>query len=212
MRFRSAVLLVAAALGVWGVLRAQRPFKQYQAAEYEDFPLPPDWDNKTEWTRARLQYPSVYANRRFGSRSELDHRLSALGPASAPGRAPADADRHAIGGAGRRSRRHRRRLQLADDVRGRGRALGAAGRSGGTIARVSAARRIPDGRRFPRRRTVPGRRQRMAGVSRQHDARCFPDRPIVDSGRLRPDLSHDLRSGRALPGGRLAVDSQRADI
>ncbi len=38
MRFRSAVLLVAAALGVWEVLWAQRPFKQYEAAEYEDFP------------------------------------------------------------------------------------------------------------------------------------------------------------------------------
>jgi len=61
MRFRSALLLFAAALGVWGVLRAQRPFKQYEAAEYEDFPLPSDWDQKTEWTRARLKYPSVYA-------------------------------------------------------------------------------------------------------------------------------------------------------
>ena len=61
MRFRSAVLLVAAPLLLWGVLRAQRPFKQYPAAEYEDFPLPPDWDKKTEWTRARLRYPSVYA-------------------------------------------------------------------------------------------------------------------------------------------------------
>src|SRR6202158_3906234 len=63
MRFRSTVLLVAAALGFWGVLRAQRPFKQYEAAEYVDFPLPPDWNQKTEWTRARLRYPSVYGNR-----------------------------------------------------------------------------------------------------------------------------------------------------
>jgi hypothetical protein len=61
MRFRSVVMLVVAALGLWGVLRAQKPFRQYQAAEYEDFPLPPDWDKKTEWTRARLKYPSVYA-------------------------------------------------------------------------------------------------------------------------------------------------------
>jgi len=60
MRFRSAVLLFAAALGIWGVLRAQRPFKQYEAQEYEDFPLPLDWNQKTEWTRARLKYPSVY--------------------------------------------------------------------------------------------------------------------------------------------------------
>ena len=55
MRFRSAVLLIAAALGVLGVLHAQRPFKQYQAQEYENFPLPDGWNQKTEWTRARLQ-------------------------------------------------------------------------------------------------------------------------------------------------------------
>src|SRR5690242_5272921 len=60
MRYRSAVLLIAAALGIFGALRAQRPFQQYNAAEYEDFPLPPDWNVKTEWTRARLRYPSVY--------------------------------------------------------------------------------------------------------------------------------------------------------
>ena len=61
MRYRSAVLLAVAALGVIGVLRAQRPFRQYDAAEYYDFPLPPDWSAKAEWTRARLRYPSVYA-------------------------------------------------------------------------------------------------------------------------------------------------------
>jgi len=61
MRTRSALLLFAAALGIWGVGYAQRPFQQYEAAEYEDFPLPTDWNAKTEWTRARLRYPSVYA-------------------------------------------------------------------------------------------------------------------------------------------------------
>jgi len=60
MRYRSALLLLAALPGIWGVLRAQRPFKQYDAAEYYDFPLPPDWNTKNEWTRARLRYPSVY--------------------------------------------------------------------------------------------------------------------------------------------------------
>jgi hypothetical protein len=53
--------MAIATVGIWGALRAQRPFKQYEATEYEDFPLPPDWEQKTEWTRARLLYPSVYA-------------------------------------------------------------------------------------------------------------------------------------------------------
>ncbi len=60
MRPRSVVLLAGAVLLVLGVLHAQRPFKQYDAAEYYDFPLPPDWNVKAEWTRARLRYPSVY--------------------------------------------------------------------------------------------------------------------------------------------------------
>jgi uncharacterized protein DUF4159 len=61
MRYRSALLLFAAALGIWGVSYGQRPFQQYEAAEYTDFPLPNDWNAKTEWTRARLRCPSVYA-------------------------------------------------------------------------------------------------------------------------------------------------------
>lgn len=64
MRYRSAILLAVAALGLFGVLLAQHPFRQYDAAEYEDFPLPPDYNQKTEWTRARLKYPSVYGNYR----------------------------------------------------------------------------------------------------------------------------------------------------
>jgi hypothetical protein len=77
MRIRSAVLLAVAALGVWGVLRAQHPFKQYEATEYEDFPLPPDWEQQTEWTRARLHYPSVYGpySRRGGDLNwTIDYR------------------------------------------------------------------------------------------------------------------------------------------
>ena len=55
---------LAGSLGVLfflGLLHAQRPFKEYPAIEYEDFPLPPDWkDQHHEWVRARLRYPDVY--------------------------------------------------------------------------------------------------------------------------------------------------------
>jgi hypothetical protein len=62
MRLRSILLLIVAGAGAWGLLRAQRPFQEFPGNEYNDFPLPPDWNQKTEWTRARLHYPSVYAS------------------------------------------------------------------------------------------------------------------------------------------------------
>jgi hypothetical protein len=41
------------------VLIAQRPFKEYPGIEYDHFPLPDGWDQKAEWTRARLRYPDI---------------------------------------------------------------------------------------------------------------------------------------------------------
>ena len=61
MRIRSLQWLLLIAITGWGALRAQKPFKQYRAVEYEDFPLPPDWNKTTEWTRARLRYNPVLA-------------------------------------------------------------------------------------------------------------------------------------------------------
>jgi hypothetical protein len=57
---RTPLLVIFLALAAWGSLLAQRPFKEYPAIEYENFPMPPDWDQKTEWTRARLRYPDIY--------------------------------------------------------------------------------------------------------------------------------------------------------
>src|SRR5215469_7955088 len=36
-----------------------RPFREYPGIEYNDFPLPPDYQEKTEWAFARLMYPSI---------------------------------------------------------------------------------------------------------------------------------------------------------
>jgi hypothetical protein len=60
MRFRTALGVGFLGLAAWGLLLAQRPFREYPAIEYENFPLPPDWNQKTEWTRARLRYPDIY--------------------------------------------------------------------------------------------------------------------------------------------------------
>jgi len=107
MRSLWAVLLVAAALGVCGALRAQRPFQQYQAAEYVDFPLPPDWNQKTEWTRARLRYPSVYGQRRWG----LDLNWTIDYPRS---------DRHLLQGIRRLTRIDTRSVEQIVDLDGTG--------------------------------------------------------------------------------------------
>jgi hypothetical protein len=48
------------ALAIGGVMLGQKPFKDYPAIEYEDFPLPTDYKDQHEWTRARLRYPDIY--------------------------------------------------------------------------------------------------------------------------------------------------------
>ena len=39
----------------------QKPFKEYPGLEYQKFALPPDYQDKTEWVFARLMYPPVGA-------------------------------------------------------------------------------------------------------------------------------------------------------
>ena len=62
MRPRSFFLLAAAGLATWGILRAQRPFQEFPTQEgHAEYSLPPDYTDKTEWTRARLRYNSLMA-------------------------------------------------------------------------------------------------------------------------------------------------------
>jgi hypothetical protein len=56
---RLAVSLGVLALVISGALLAQKPFREWPAIEYEDFPLPTDYQQKAEWTRARLRYPDI---------------------------------------------------------------------------------------------------------------------------------------------------------
>lgn len=58
---RAVVLMLAALVTVWGAQQAivpPREFKEYPGYEYNNFPVPDDYLDKHEWTRARLRYPS----------------------------------------------------------------------------------------------------------------------------------------------------------
>jgi hypothetical protein len=43
-----------------GALQAQRPFREFPGNEYNDYPIPKDWQEKTEWAFARLMYPPAF--------------------------------------------------------------------------------------------------------------------------------------------------------
>jgi len=75
------LVLTRAALTVWsavlltGVLFAfQRPFRQFQGVEYEEFELPADFQEKTEFQFARLMFPPG-ANDGYRGRFDGDWRL-----------------------------------------------------------------------------------------------------------------------------------------
>jgi hypothetical protein len=65
VRVRNIVVAALAGILLLGVTQAQRPWREYPAFEYENFPIPPDYQEKTEWLFARLMYPPIYGNR-FG--------------------------------------------------------------------------------------------------------------------------------------------------
>jgi hypothetical protein len=66
VRLRTLLLVILAVLGIWGVVFAQKPFKQYPGGQDGDVPLPPDFDKPAEWSGARLRYRDLGG--RFGGR------------------------------------------------------------------------------------------------------------------------------------------------
>src|SRR3954453_6187626 len=59
MRLQTSILVASASLvGIGSAVALQRPFREYPGVEYESFPLPPDYQEKTEWVFARLMYPA----------------------------------------------------------------------------------------------------------------------------------------------------------
>jgi hypothetical protein len=70
MMLRKALWGLTGGLLFLGVLWAGLPFREYPGVEYNDFPLPPDYREQTEWVFARLMYPPAPTARfdRSGSR------------------------------------------------------------------------------------------------------------------------------------------------
>jgi len=48
---------------VCGLYAFQKPFRQYPGIEYSNFPLPPDWNQPSEYVFARLMYPQIRGGR-----------------------------------------------------------------------------------------------------------------------------------------------------
>jgi hypothetical protein len=71
MTFRKLFWVVAALAFLGTLYGFQRPFREYPGVEYRlgSIPLPVDWQERTEWTFARLMYPQAPGGRyRFYSR------------------------------------------------------------------------------------------------------------------------------------------------
>jgi hypothetical protein len=72
--WKSGTLLAGVAALLTSLHAFQLPFREYPAIEYNNFPLPPDYEEKTEYVFARLMYPPAPTarfdrSRRFGGRS-----------------------------------------------------------------------------------------------------------------------------------------------
>jgi hypothetical protein len=60
MRIRTpALFAILGVLIIGSAFAFQKPFREYPGIEYETFPLPPDYQEKTEWVFARLMYPAL---------------------------------------------------------------------------------------------------------------------------------------------------------
>lgn len=58
--FRKALWQAGIGTAFFGALYAlQMPFREYPGVEYNNFPLPADFQEETEWVFARLMYPSA---------------------------------------------------------------------------------------------------------------------------------------------------------
>src|ERR1039458_6791229 len=210
---------LGASLALLGMLYGfQLPFREFPGVEYRlgDIPLPPDFQEKTEWAFARLMYPQSpfgrggrgFGFRGFGGggqwtqgntmwtqdypRADSPNAPPARRPSLRAGPPPLDPTARPLRRtAGESGRRWRRGLALA--LCRAARPLAVDRLPGESAARIPAARRLLHGGRFLGTR-------RVGDFHGQHEE-GFPRPPGGGTGKQRGDFSHRLRSRRSLPGG-----------
>ena len=116
MKVGNIILGLACAAGLLGTLYAfQRPFKEYPGLEYRlnDIPLPPDYNEKTEWAFARLMFPGgpLDGYQQTGRFTGDYHRGLSLWTQDYP-----RADRHFLGAVRRLTRIHTRSVEQVVDL------------------------------------------------------------------------------------------------
>ncbi len=65
----SAIAALCGGIACAGAVWAQKTWREYPAFEYNNFPIPPDYQEKTEWVFGRLMYPTmpgVHGRGRYG--------------------------------------------------------------------------------------------------------------------------------------------------
>jgi hypothetical protein len=74
MHWRNTLFAGLASVMILGALYAlQRPWREYPGVEYENFPIPPDFREKTEWVFARLMYPAIRGAWGFRGNPDWQH-------------------------------------------------------------------------------------------------------------------------------------------
>lgn len=107
--FISAIILGAVTLVIYAQKQdfpdpPPKPFQEYPALEYGNFPIPTDFQEKTEFARARMMYTSIYG--RFGQGAwywTMDYPRS---------------DRHLLAGIRRLTRIHTRSVEEPVSLKG----------------------------------------------------------------------------------------------
>jgi hypothetical protein len=78
MAVRKGMWLAVGGVACLSALFAQKPWREYPAFEYNDFPIPPDYQEKTEWAFARLMYPNAsFAGGGYGGYGRYRGRFAA---------------------------------------------------------------------------------------------------------------------------------------